>query len=94
MLNGAIPSDPKKLKALQELKIKTKGLGDPAHFPKTQSIGAIDFEMDSDDLNSFALAARGYTYEGMDKRAIAENNAKVGTSSVHSSFLIDVIGCS
>lgn len=67
-------SDPEAVKD----KTPVKGLGDAPYHPSTQSVGAFVPEGAEEDLDMIEKLARGYIYEGKEKRLICAHNAEVG----------------
>ncbi|EIW58869.1 uncharacterized protein TRAVEDRAFT_65085 [Trametes versicolor FP-101664 SS1] len=58
-------------------KTPVKGLGDAPYHPSTQSVGAFVPEGAEEDLDMIEKLARGYIYEGKEKRLICAHNAEV-----------------
>ncbi|KAI0351880.1 hypothetical protein OH77DRAFT_1498292 [Trametes cingulata] len=54
-----------------------KGLGDQPYRPTTQNVGAFVPEGAAEDLDLIEKLARGYIYEGKEKRLICAHNAEV-----------------
>ncbi|KAI0372640.1 WD40 repeat-like protein [Pilatotrama ljubarskyi] len=58
-------------------KAPAKGLGDLPYLPTTQNVGAFVSEGAAEDLEMIEKLARGYIYEGKEKRLICAHNAEV-----------------
>ncbi|OJT12907.1 hypothetical protein TRAPUB_10538 [Trametes pubescens] len=58
-------------------KTPVKGLGDAPYHPTTQNVGAFVPEGAEEDLDMIEKLARGYIYEGKEKRLICAHNAEV-----------------
>lgn len=69
-----LDSDPEAVKD----KTPVKGLGDAPYHPFTQNVGAFVPEGAEEDLDMIEKLARGYIYEGKEKRLICAHNAEVG----------------
>ncbi|KAI0766904.1 hypothetical protein BD413DRAFT_567976 [Trametes elegans] len=58
-------------------KAPVKGLGDAPYRPTTQNVGAFVPDGAAEDLHMIGKLARGYIYEGKEKRQICAHNAEV-----------------
>ncbi|KAI0929589.1 hypothetical protein AcV7_005082 [Taiwanofungus camphoratus] len=77
-----IPYDdtPEKRRNIQDRQGKIKSLGDMHYVPTSQTLGMIA-QGSSDDFKMFAKLAKGYIYEGTDKRRICSHNAEIAVEA-------------
>ncbi|KAI8974589.1 hypothetical protein BD414DRAFT_498136 [Trametes punicea] len=58
-----------------------KGLGDAPYRPTTQNVGAFAPDGAAEDLDMIEKLAKGYIYEGKEKRQICAHNAEVAVNA-------------
>ncbi|TFK37938.1 hypothetical protein BDQ12DRAFT_713152 [Crucibulum laeve] len=63
------------------LKRPHKALGDPPAKPNTQNIGMFTMDYSAHELDVFTKLARGYLFEGKDRRELCAANAQVALNA-------------
>ncbi|CAL1708081.1 unnamed protein product [Somion occarium] len=72
---------PEKRQLVQEQKGKLKALGDKPYGPKTQTVGMLAGTDLTEDIDVFVKLAKGYIFEGTDRREICTHNAEVASGA-------------